>query len=142
MFYRLFMFFTWIFIIVVCFLFSFGRCIFDKSPEEYDTWDKDPIDYNINSGSSSVKDTTLNKQENENKNKENVSPEKASANADIDIFLTMEAIQWDSKTAKKVVNSEQASKTLTTTRNLKKATKTDITKVVYCEHKKKEEYNV
>ena len=86
MFYRLFMFFTWIFIIVVCFLFSFGRCIFDKSPEEYDTWDKDPIDYNINSGSSSVKDTTLNKQENENKNKENLSPEKASANADIDIY--------------------------------------------------------
>lgn len=84
MFYRLFMFFTWLFIIVVCFLFSFGSCIFDKSPEEYDTWDKAPIDYNINSGSSSVKDTTVNKQE--NKNIENISPEKASANADIDIY--------------------------------------------------------
>lgn len=85
MFYRVFMIFVCFFIAVVCFLFSFGSCIFDKSPEEYDTWDKDPIDYNINSSKhSSVQDTTVNKPE--NNNKENVSPEKASANADIDIY--------------------------------------------------------
>lgn len=79
------MFFIWLFIIVVCFLFSFGSCIFDKSPEEYDTWDKAPVNYNITSPSApSRQDTTIATQVTE-KN-EPVRSQEATPNADIDIY--------------------------------------------------------